>query len=107
MKKYCKKPVIIEAEQWVKVTYDREATSGFEPESFPIYHLGVGYYRHPEVSGRKKCEHCGKIMHEHGWIDVLEEGHTVCPGDWVIKGVVGEFYPIKNDIFLKTYEKVD
>lgn len=28
-------------------------------------------------------------------------------GDWVIQGVKGEFYPIKNDIFLLTYEKVD
>lgn len=28
-------------------------------------------------------------------------------GDWIIKGVKGEFYPIKNDIFLKTYEAVD
>jgi hypothetical protein len=29
------------------------------------------------------------------------------PGDWVIKGIVGEFYPCKPDIFEKTYEKVD
>jgi hypothetical protein len=28
-------------------------------------------------------------------------------GDWIIRGVKGEFYPIKNDIFLETYEKVD
>jgi hypothetical protein len=28
-------------------------------------------------------------------------------GDWIIKGVNGEFYPVKNDIFLKTYEKVE
>ena len=26
-------------------------------------------------------------------------------GDYIIKGVSGEFYPIKNDIFLKTYDE--
>jgi len=29
------------------------------------------------------------------------------PGDWIIKGVAGEFYPIKPDIFAKTYEAVE
>lgn len=28
-------------------------------------------------------------------------------GDWIIKGVKGEFYPIKDTIFKETYEKVD
>lgn len=28
-------------------------------------------------------------------------------GDWIIRGVNGEFYPCKPDIFEKTYEKVD
>lgn len=27
-------------------------------------------------------------------------------GDWIIRGVNGEFYPCKDDIFQKTYEKV-
>lgn len=43
-------------------------------------------------------------MHEHGWIDTLEGGHIVCPGDWIITGVNGERYPCKPDIFAKTYE---
>ena len=29
---------------------------------------------------------------------------TALPGDWVIRGVNGEFYPCKDDIFRKTYE---
>lgn len=29
------------------------------------------------------------------------------PGDWIIKGVQGEYYPCKPDIFEATYEKVD
>ena len=27
-------------------------------------------------------------------------------GDWIVKGVKGEFYPVKNDVFLATYEIV-
>lgn len=39
-------------------------------------------------------------------INTLEGTHWVSPGDWVIKGVKGEFYPCKPDIFEKTYESV-
>ena len=45
-------------------------------------------------------------MHTHGWIDTLEGGHIVCPSDWIIEGVKGEFYPCKPDIFEQTYELV-
>ncbi len=40
-------------------------------------------------------------------ITTLEGAHWVTPGDWVIKGVNGEFYPCKPDIFEKTYEPVE
>ena len=106
MTKFRKKPVVIEAEQWKKVTYDREAGHGNAPEDMPIYHLGVGYYRLPELDGQDKCKHCDIIMHDHGWIDTLEGGHIVCPEDWIIKGIKGEFYPCKPDIFQATYEEV-
>ncbi len=39
-------------------------------------------------------------------IATLEGGHWVNPGDWVIRGVQGEFYPCKPDIFAATYEAV-
>jgi hypothetical protein len=36
------------------------------------------------------------------------EGEMIAnTGDWIIKGVNGEFYPCKPDIFEKTYEKVE
>ena len=38
------------------------------------------------------------------WIPTLEGGHTASPGDWIIKGVAGEFYPCKPDIFRATYD---
>ena len=39
-------------------------------------------------------------------INTLEGTMTASIGDWIIKGVNGEFYPCKPDIFEKTYELV-
>ena len=114
-----KKPVVIEATQWFK--------NGDHPEDYSKDHYGleggelrvftaaerkangwegdvVRYYRRPDVPGDKACEQCGKPHHVHGWIDTLEQGHRVCPGDWIITGVKGEMYPCKPDIFAATYD---
>ena len=40
-------------------------------------------------------------------IPTLEGDHTANIGDYIIKGVNGEFYPCKPDIFKKTYEEVE
>lgn len=40
-------------------------------------------------------------------ITTLEGDMRVSVGDYIIKGINGEFYPCKPDIFEKTYEKVD
>ena len=120
MAKSRKKPIVIEANQWFK--------NGDHPKDYSVDHQGfndvgeivsvpaslrkklgwegdiVRYFRHPEVSGGTDCKHCGQIMHVHGWIDTLEGGHIVCPGDWIITGVQGENYPCKPDIFEATYE---
>ena len=37
-------------------------------------------------------------------IPTLEGEHIATPGDWIIKGVHGECYPCKPDIFKKTYD---
>lgn len=43
------------------------------------------------------------------WLSIatLEGAHWVTPGDWIIRGVAGEFYPCKPDIFAATYEPAD
>ena len=120
--KFRKKPVVIEATQWFKngdhpedYAKDREGLengvmrtwTGAEAKALGWEGDVVRYFRRPDVSGDTVCKHCGKAMHEHGWIDTLEGGHIVCPGDWIIKGVNGEFYPCKPDIFVKTYEDAD
>ena len=37
-------------------------------------------------------------------IETLEGIHRAMPGDWIIRGVKGELYPCKPDIFEATYE---
>jgi hypothetical protein len=66
----------------------------------------VRYFRHPDITDATVCEVCKKIMFDHGWIDTLEAGHRVCPGDWIITGIKGEMYPCKPDIFEKSYEEI-
>ena len=106
--KYRKKPVVIEATQWFKNgdhPQDRWSPEGVTPEGWEG--RVVRYYRHPQVSGNKVCNMCGNTFHDHGWVDTLEGGHIVCPGDWIITGVKGEHYPCKPDIFEMTYEPVE
>jgi hypothetical protein len=40
-------------------------------------------------------------------IETLEGTMTASPGDWIVKGVNGEKYPVKPDIFEKTYKPLD
>ncbi len=42
-----------------------------------------------------------------GWIVTLEGRMEFKPGDWIIRGVAGEFYPCKAEIFAATYEPAD
>lgn len=110
--KYRKKPIVIEATQWHKngdhplddVMRPFEDTGQVPTE--PREGAVVRYYRHPSVDGSGMCQHCKKPVRLHGWIDTLEGGHSVCPGDWIITGVKGERYPCKPDIFAATYEAV-
>lgn len=41
------------------------------------------------------------------FISTLEGEMTARGGDWVVKGVLGEFYPVKPDIFRETYEPAE
>lgn len=82
--KYRKKPVEIEAVQFTDDDYDTLVSIG--------------------SMGLKP-----KVLHDPLRIEIntLEGFMTASKGDWIIKGVNGEFYPCKPDIFEKTYERVD
>lgn len=96
MARYRKKPVVIEASQWFNY--------GDHPQ--------VRKTTYTEVARILSTSGCSKEPPYWSWqamgvIDTLEGPHMVTPGDWIIKGVQGEFYPCKNDIFLTTYEEAD
>ena len=107
--KYKKKPIQIEATQWFK--------NGDHPCDVSVLVYGASFefkseglvvrrFRHPDISDDSECKHCGHIMKVHGWIDTLEGGHIVCPGDWIITGIDGEVYPCKDSIFQRTYDLI-
>ena len=113
--KYRKKPVVIEATQWFKngdhpedncMMLQIPLESDIKDRGVLSEGKVVRYFRHPDKSGETICSKCGIKMHDHGWIDTFEDGHNVCPADWIITGVKGERYPCKPDIFEETYEKV-
>jgi len=87
---YRKLPVIIQATQWF--------ADGDHPQVSKSKHL-----EHPLPD----CRHCLSTKSSHGWVQTLEGGLAVCPGDWIIMGIKGEFYPCKPDIFMATYEEVN
>ena len=76
---YRKKPVVVEAVQWTGENH-AEMCEFIDPEAFEII---------PRI---------GLVIH------TLEGDHHASPGDYIIKGVNGEFYPCKPDIFAKTHE---
>jgi len=109
--KFRKKPVAIEAAQWFKNgDHPEDGEETFVAPSDGVTYRCEGrivrYYRHPGVPGETDCVRCGTRMHDHGWIDIFEGGYNVCPGDWIICGITGEFYPCKPGIFAATYEPV-
>lgn len=82
MAKYRKKPIVVEAIQW-----DGKTTSAFD-----MYHQWNKGWTHDVNKGEL-------------YIATLEGVMTASKGDWIIRGVNGEFYPCKPDIFEATYEK--
>lgn len=94
MAKYRKRPIVIEAKQWMPIV------TGSDVEA-------VEYPHDWGNIGSQTCNDCGCKLEEHGWIETREGGHIVCHGDWIIEGIEGEFYPCKPSIFGKTYEKVE
>lgn len=82
MAKYRKKPVVIDAIQWTG------------ENAWGIRDFIGGQVGWSIIGGESLS------------IDTLEGRMEASRGDWIIKGIKGEFYPIKNDIFEQTYEAV-
>lgn len=102
--RYRKKPVEIEAVQFRRAQSSAEAMAiyrwieantlgSFEP-------MGV-------IEGREPCPASGVSIDPRDGrmvISTLEGLHWVNLDDWVIRGVAGEFYPCKPEIFEQTYD---
>ena len=91
MPMYRKKPVIIAAER-----VDRDKLHRLSPEFREAVY-------HDTCPGAPLYENGRAEPHVH----TLEGPLRISDGDWIIKGVQGEFYPCKNTIFLQTYEPVE
>lgn len=91
--KYRKKSVIIEAVQWTGLNL--EEIKSFVGKSLRYEIIDTAW----EVG--KGAPHVNML------IKTLEGIHICTKGDFIIKGVNGEFYPCKPDIFEKTYEVVE
>lgn len=90
IRKYVKKPVEIEAVQWAGVNF--EEIKEFVGESL--------IYNTPDMQSEG-------IGYANIGIKTLEGNHFVSDGDYIIKGIKGEFYPCKPDIFEETYDLVE
>lgn len=80
--KFRKKPVVIEAVQW----------------------NGDNLQEVGKLGGAREYEQ--DFMSDDLIIHTLEGDMKAGKTDWIIKGVKGELYPCKNDIFIETYEKI-
>jgi hypothetical protein len=85
MRKYVKRPVEVEAVQW---------TGDNRPEIWDF--CSLCYFNTNMESGELKL-----------MIQTLEGVMEASKGDYIIKGVQGEFYPVKEDIFKLTYDEVN
>ena len=82
MARYRKKPVVVEAQQWLP---NRNGELPVPPAPASILRqMSAGW----------------QIQTIEGWLDLT-------PGDWIIRGVAGEHYPCKPEIFAATYEKAE
>ena len=82
--KFRKKPVVIEAFQ----------TGSTDAPQWAVDALAAGVMWYDAISGRLT-------------IRTLEGVMQASPGDWIIRGVKGELYPCKPDIFAATYDPVE
>ena len=95
MKQFVKKPVVITAIQW-KGDNLREVIAFTDgPPETRANHAGMKWLEYEDLVARDGLE-----------IYTLEGTMNATIGDWIIRGINGEFYPCKPDIFAKTYEPV-
>ena len=105
MSRFRKKPVVIEAYQW---TYEDAHVQCLAPDGTGL----TDWTQWPQWlrdASKRSPNEPGALFRapkaECWTIRTLEGDHNVREGDFIIKGVAGELYPCKPDIFAQTYEE--
>ena len=100
MKKYIKKQVVVEAIQW-----DGTLEKALEISQIDGLNSIIEYYSTKTVIIGESTSNSVNTSEEikSFKIKTLEGDMNVSKGDYIIKGIKGEFYPCKEDIFKKTY----
>lgn len=102
--KYRKKPVVIDAVQWNGDTEAGKAEalllSAFGAPPGGVFQLAR---EATDLDDGSRLVDTELSL----FIETLEGTMRCDPGDWIIRGVSGEFYPCKPDIFEKTYEPAE
>lgn len=93
-RKYRKKPVEVEAIQWDGTDSGAYDVMAWIDPAVKCHHFPPGTWssEHPDAA--------------YITIATLEGDILASPGDYVIRGVQGEYYPCKPDIFAATYDEV-
>lgn len=100
MNKYIKKQVVVEAIQW-----DGTLEKALEISRIDGLNSIIEYYSTKTVIIGESTSNSVNTSEEikSFKIKTLEGDMNVSKGDYIIKGIKGEFYPCKEDIFKKTY----
>lgn len=98
--KYRKRPIEVEAEQFLSLAWHQRTPHS---EGSPLNAICVAKDR---TTAEIRAEEDGPqpftpLPHVH----TLEGFLTVSDGDWIVRGIQGEHYPVKPDIFQYTYER--
>lgn len=89
MKRYRSNPIFVEAVQWW--------AHGDHPAVTQKPGQTVTYNR---------CLLCGHPGCKHGWLEAVDGGRIICPGDYIIVNAQGEYRSCKPKIFESLYEEV-
>ncbi|KXA12951.1 hypothetical protein [Fusobacterium nucleatum] len=93
--------------KYIKKTVQIEAIQLKEDNIIEVFDFldGANY---KETKSAEELQYFSKAMLEQGYIEIetLEGMMKASFGDYIIKGIKGEFYPCKHDIFIATYEEV-
>ena len=92
--RFTKKPVTIEAIQWTGKNLREVITFTDGPPDTRSHHAGMAWEAYADLVARDGLK-----------IYTLEGKMLANVGDWIIRGVKGEYYPCKPEIFAATYER--